>query len=265
MIGINTWTIGIALAAVIALTAWRLRALTVSGVVAAWMAGTVAMGAGWDWGILLVGYFVSATMLSRFRSAEKIDRSGGRLEKPGARDAAQVASNGGWFVLAAFFHWYPPHVVWQCIGAGALAASAADTWATEIGSLSRVPPRSIVTGERVAPGTSGGVTFTGTIAGLAGAIFVGLLVVALHWPNAAFWAAVGGGVVGTLVDSLLGATVQARFWCPSCGVETESRRHDCGTRTTHRAGMSWLNNDGVNAIATLAGAAVGAAAAVGAR
>jgi uncharacterized protein (TIGR00297 family) len=261
--GIHTWTIGIVLAAVIALTAWRLRWLTGSGAVAAWVAGTVAMGAGWDWGILLISYFLASTLLSRFHHAEKSVRAAGRLDKVGARDAAQVASNGGWFVLAALFYWASPHAVSQYIGAGALAASAADTWATEIGTLARSLPRSIVTGERVQPGTSGGVTRTGTIASVAGALFVAGIVVSLGWPRSAFWAALAGGVVGSLVDSLLGAIAQARFWCASCDVVTERRVHDCGSATTFRGGMRRLNNDGVNALATVAGAAVGLAVALG--
>lgn len=265
MTGIPTWTIGIALATVIALTAWRLRWLTEAGAVAAWMAGTVAMGAGWDWGIVLISYFVVSTLLSRFRREEKVRRASGRIEKMGARDAAQVASNGGWFAIAALLHWISPQTVWQCIGAGALAASAADTWATEIGSLARVLPRSIVTGKRVPAGTSGGVTLTGTVAAVAGALFVAGLIMALGWPPIALGAAVTGGVVGSLLDSVLGATVQARFWCATCGVETERRLHDCATTTAPRGGLRWLTNDGVNALATAAGGAVGLAVALGGR
>lgn len=257
MIGIPTWTIGTGLAVVIALTAWRLRWLTESGGVAAWIAGTVAMGAGWDWGIVLIVYFVASTLLSRFRRAEKMRRTSGRLDKPGARDAAQVASNGGWFVLAALCSWIAPHGVWQSIGAGALAASAADTWATEIGSLARTHPRSIVTGARVPPGTSGGVTFAGLMASVAGALFIAVMVAVLRWPTIASWAALTGGVVGSAIDSLLGASTQARYWCASCEVETERRVHDCGTPTTLRGGIRWLNNDGVNALATAAGAVAG--------
>jgi uncharacterized protein (TIGR00297 family) len=221
------------------------------------------MGAGWDWGITLIAYFVASTLLSRFRGAEKSRLTAGRLEKTGARDAAQVASNGSWFVVAALFHWIAPHVVWQCIAAGALGASAADTWATEIGSLSRALPRSIVTWNDVPPGTSGGITLAGTLAGAAGALFIAAVVSLLGWQPVTFAAALAGGIIGSLLDSVLGATVQARFWCASCGVETERRRHDCATITTLRGGLRWLNNDGVNALATAGGGVVGLAVALG--
>lgn len=265
MTGIPTWTIGIVLAAVIALTAWRLRSLSGSGAMAAWVSGTVAMGAGWDWGIVLIAYFVSSALLSRYRRIEKHRRMSGRIEKPGARDAAQVASNGGWFVLAALGHWIAPGMIWQFVGAGALAASAADTWATEVGSLARGLPRSILNGARVPIGTSGGVTPLGTAAGVAGAAFVALVAAASEWQPGALGAAMLGGVIGSLVDSFLGATTQARYWCRSCDEETERRVHHCGSPTVLRRGWRWLDNDGVNVLATTAGALVGAGAAILAR
>jgi uncharacterized protein (TIGR00297 family) len=221
------------------------------------------MGAGWDWGLLLIMYFVASALLSQFRRGDKMRRAGGGMEKTGARDAVQVASNGGWFVLAAFFHWISPQSIWQAVGAGALAASAADTWATEIGSLARALPRSIVTRERVPAGTSGGVTLVGSAASAMGALFIASLVIVLRWPFPVFWAALIGGMLGSLIDSLLGATAQARFWCASCDMATERRVHSCGTVTTHRGGLRWLNNDGVNALATAAGAALGCLVALG--
>ena len=56
-----------------------------------------------------------------------------------------------------------------------------------------------------------------------------------------------------MVDSLLGATVQAMYYCPACEKETERRIHNCGTRTRPMRGVTWLNNDVVNFIATFFG------------
>lgn len=265
MTDIPTWTIGIGLAAVIALTAWRLAWLTVSGALAAWVSGTVAMGAGWDWGFTLISYFVVSSLLSRYRRAEKSQRTRGRLEKPGARDAAQVASNGGLFVIAALGDWVQPGQTWQILGSGALATSAADTWATEIGSLTSSLPRSIVSGERVPTGTSGGVSIVGTLAALGGAAFVAVHALGFAWTAPVAFAALLGGFAGSILDSVLGATVQGRHWCASCDTDTERRVHDCGTVTELRGGTPWLNNDGVNALATVAGAAVSVGVAMGIR
>jgi uncharacterized protein (TIGR00297 family) len=127
--------------------------------------------------------------------------------------------------------------------AGALAAAAADTWATEIGAHSRTPPRLITSGATVSAGANGGVTLLGTAGGVLGAAVIG----ALFWllepratgPGSAHpgWSAVvvaGAGVFGMLFDSLLGATVQGPFQ------------------------DKWMDNDAVNLAMTLAGAGIAA-------
>ena len=64
------------------------------------------------------------------------------------------------------------------------------------------------------------------------------------------------GVAGAVVDTIVGAWWQARRWCPSCERETEQARHRCGAATVPYRGVSWLGNDAVNLICTVAGAAV---------
>ena len=257
----QTLTLGLALASAIAFVAWRGRALSASGAIAAAVVGALAMTAGWRWGVLLIAYFVSSSILSRFRMAEKDARTRGRVDKGGARDAAQVLANGGLFGLVALGHSQSPDPLWQSLAAGALGASAADTWATEIGTLARETPRSILDWKPVDVGTSGGVTPQGLLAGLAGALFVAAVVAALRWPIASAAAAVVGGMMGCLLDSIAGASLQARRWCTRCAAITEQRVHRCGSTTAVTGGIVWLDNDGVNALCTIGGALFGASAA----
>ena len=177
------------------------------------------------------------------------------VEKGGERDVWQVLANGGWFVAAAVAHLVSDSPAWYAIGAGALAASAADTWATEIGLLSGGDPVSILSGDRVPAGTSGGVTMSGTVGAFAGALFIAVLAALATWPVA--FAAVGlGGVGGALADSILGASVQCRRWCSACGAPTERKVHDCGGLTRVIGGMRWIDNDAVNAICCAVGALI---------
>jgi uncharacterized membrane protein len=67
------------------------------------------------------------------------------------------------------------------------------------------------------------------------------------------------GLVGMLVDSLAGATVQGLFECPSCGARSERRETVCHEPVRLIRGYAWLDNDAVNLAATLAGAGIAAA------
>jgi uncharacterized membrane protein len=58
---------------------------------------------------------------------------------------------------------------------------------------------------------------------------------------------------------LLGASLQAGYWCPVCQRATEHTPvHGCGSPTQLQRGLAWLDNDGVNLVATLVGAATAA-------
>ena len=142
------------------------------------------------------------------------------------------------------------------LGAGSLAAAAADTWGTEIGTLSAQDPRLITSGRRVPAGTSGGVTAAGLTASAVGAIFVAAVAALLGWPGSVARAALLGGITGALADSLLGALWQARRRCPVCNSPTERTVHGCGARTVHASGLSWLDNDGVNFLSGGVGAGI---------
>ena len=244
---------GIALA--ISLLAHRARSLDTAGAAAAAVTGTLALLAGWRWGVLLVVYFASGSALSHFGAARKDAHTSSVVEKGGARDAWQVIANGGVFaVAAALTVALPQHEQrWLALGIGALAASASDTWATEIGTLYGGAPRSILDWSLVPVGMSGGVTVVGALAAIAGAAFIGLASLALGWPLRLALASVIGGIVGSTLDSVLGATLQQRRWCDRCNRATERVVHDCGTPTRPIGGFAAVNNDTVNVLCGLAG------------
>lgn len=206
---------------------------------------------------MLLAFYVSSTLLSRFRSDAKRARAGGLVEKAGDRDMWQVAANGSVFAVMALASTLDPSPAWYAAGAGAIAASTADTWATEIGMLARQGPRSIVSLKPVPVGTSGGVTLAGLAGALAGALFIAAVAVMLRWPATTVSAAIAGGIGGSLVDSILGATIQARRWCRVCNLGTERAVHDCGTTTENAGGFSWLENDLVNFLCSITGALLG--------
>jgi uncharacterized protein (TIGR00297 family) len=178
------------------------------------------------------------------------------VAKGGERDLTQVLANGAVFGMAALASLFYPAHPWFAVGAGALAASAADTWATEIGTLARGSPRSVRTLLLVPPGTSGGVSVTGTIAMVAGAGFIAALASAFRWPHTVVLGALLGGVAGAVADTALGATLQERRRCLGCGEHTERIIHVCGSRTRRAGGVGGLNNDVVNFLATVVGGGI---------
>jgi uncharacterized protein (TIGR00297 family) len=245
---------GIALATVIAIAARAARALTVDGAIAAGLVGASSIAAGWSWGALLLAFFLSSSVLSRIGVDIKHRRTSSLLEKGGERDAVQVLANGGVFAAAALASVVHPWEGWLAIGGGALAAATADTWSTEIGTLAGGEPRLITTWRAVPTGTSGGVTGAGSLAMVLGSAFLTLVMAAAVWPRHVVVGAFVGGVLGSLADSLAGATVQARRRCTSCDALTERAIHSCGASTVHAGGASWMTNDAVNVLCGVVGA-----------
>jgi uncharacterized protein (TIGR00297 family) len=235
--------------------AHRARALTGSGAVAGAVVGTIAVAAGWSWGILLLLFFVSSSALSKLGQRKKAELAGPVIQQGGDRNARQVLANGGVYALAALGSLAFPSPLWYATAIGALAASAADTWATEIGTLFGGQPISITSGKAVPPGTSGGVTFVGTMAAVAGAAFIAAGATLANWP-VPFAAVALGGIAGAQADSLLGATLQARRWCEVCAKSTERLVHSCGAPTLHSGGVAGFDNDAVNVACSCVGALV---------
>lgn len=247
---------GVVISCAIAIAAWRAGALSRSGAAAAVAVGTAALAAGWSWGALLFVFFVSSTSLSRAQRELKLRRTESVVAKGGARDAMQVLANGGLFALAALTSLVAPAIPCMTIGIGALAAATADTWGTEVGTLSSRAPRLITTWRPVAAGTSGGVTVAGLLASAAGGTVVGVVAWLVHWPPNVAVAAAVGGFSGALADSLVGALWQTKRRCALCESLTERVVHSCGVVTQRIGGISWLDNDSVNVLSGLVGAVV---------
>lgn len=212
----------------------NLRWLTADGAAAAAIiGGLVFWGSGLPGFALLSLFFVSGSLLTSLNQHPEqqapplpTGRGGQRVRATAARNARQVLANGAWAAAGAAVVPWKPDIGWAML-VGCLATAQADTWATEIGAHASRPPKLITTGRPVPAGTSGGVTPLGTSAGALGAILLAGLGFVLGLPLrvVALGALVGG--LGMMVDSVLGATLEAD---------------------------SWLDNDGVNLAATSVGA-----------
>ncbi|RMG98055.1 MAG: DUF92 domain-containing protein [Chloroflexi bacterium] len=240
---------------IVFLAVWR-GSLATSGAIGALIVGTLIFGlGGWQWGVLLGLFFVSSSLLSHFKEAEK-RQAAEKFDKGHRRDIGQVLANGSLGALVAILSVIMNNHLWFPLFVGAMATVTADTWATELGTLSKRPPRLITNGRIVDTGTSGGVSALGTAVSLAGSLFISLFAGILHTDYNLFTillAGTLGGLSGSLFDSLLGATVQQVYYCDVCQKDTERKLHKCGHPTRPLRGWHWLNNDLVNWLASLAG------------
>ncbi|WP_017728325.1 DUF92 domain-containing protein [Halalkalibacterium ligniniphilum] len=245
---------------VIALVAYRLKKLTKFGAVAAFFVGSIiAFGLGF-FGLLLLGlFFGSSSFWSSYHQQKKENEI---TEKGERRDGWQVVANGGAAGIMALLYSIFPSPIWLSAFIASLAAANADTWASEIGSLSRRKPVHITKWKAVEPGTSGAVSPLGLASALAGSFFIVFFGIYLWWGGVIYSYGLLllltlAGFMGNLMDTFVGATGQVLYRCKQCGMDTERKTH-CGMKTRKTFGIRWLNNDVVNGICTLTGAVIGA-------
>jgi uncharacterized protein (TIGR00297 family) len=246
---------GVGASCIVSAAGLRAGALTPSGAAAAVGVGSaIVAGARWSGVAALGTFFATSSVLSRVAQQNVLQAKGGQ------RDATQVLANGGVAAVAALLAPLLGEARAAQLVIGALAAAAADTWSTEIGSWSPGEPRMLLNWRRAPRGTSGAVTPLGLAGSLAGALCVsGMAFAALPASvrqRQRLSTLVASGAVGALFDSLLGATLQERRWCATCSASTEAPRHSCGSATSVVGGVAGVTNDVVNLLCTLTGAVV---------
>ena len=245
-------TLGALFGGAIALASCRLKFLDGGGAVAMFLLAVPIFGfGGWKWTLPILTFFILSSLLSRLGRSAKA-RYDLIFEKGSRRDHAQVLANGGVagaLMVLTLFSDRPQIYLYYC---AALAAATADTWATEIGTLSRQSPRLITSLRPVPAGTSGGVTLTGLIGAFVGALVIGLSGWTTFQTGATplLLLVAASGLLASLVDSLLGATLQIQYRCPVCEKITEKQRHCDDRDTVPVSGMAWMNNDMVNFLST---------------
>ncbi|MDY0289762.1 MAG: DUF92 domain-containing protein [Sphaerochaeta sp.] len=247
------------------LAAYMARQLTASGSTVAFFVGfvpTYVLGFGALATLLL--FFLFAGVLSKLAKIRTKTDVPSIQKKGSRRDGMQVFANGGMALVAAVLYALSPSTVALVMFGSSVAEAASDTFAGEIGILSKTGPISIITGKKMKPGLSGAVSALGSFAGLAGALFIALYWMGCFLPasgrNFAYASIVAvSGFFGCLMDSVLGATVQAHYFDPNRDRLTEHPTSG-GEKLSLARGFRWIDNDLVNlmsnVIATLLGASL---------
>jgi uncharacterized protein (TIGR00297 family) len=212
------------------LGARALRGVTRSGALAgAVLTFLLCVSAGLGAFGVLVGVFLLAYVATKLGRSRK--EALGTAERREGRSASQVVANLAVGTLAASLSAFQGHkALLLSVMTAAFAEAAADTVSSEIGQAVAEPARLITNWEVIKAGTDGGVTLTGTVAGAFAAAIIGTVsaltgLIPWRWVPVASLA----GVLGMLLDSVLGATLERK---------------------------ALLNNDQVNFLGTLAAALV---------
>ncbi|OWZ01946.1 hypothetical protein PHMEG_00026585, partial [Phytophthora megakarya] len=142
---------------------------------------------------------------------------------------------------------------------GHYACCAADTWASELGVLSKSEPRLITTLRRVPPGTNGGVSVLGLAMSALGGAFIGALYYAASLPSGTAQLQVVTlglltGLFGSVLDSVLGATVQATYFDRSSRKICDESEPQADVE--HICGVDLLSNEQVNVVSVLVTTAI---------
>jgi uncharacterized protein (TIGR00297 family) len=272
--------VAVAVNGVIALLARRKKALSVDGAIAAFVLGTalMAINGGWLYWSAMVVFFLTGTAVSHLGREQK--RKYVTMHEHGSeRNWVQVVSNGGVGLVAAILCSVTAQGAFAIAAVISFAAANADTWGSEIGVLSRRTPRSILTGREITAGMSGGITVEGTFASLFGSLviavwfgllaLVALLVSGSQAGNSSIVRLLGtssiivvSGFLGSIIDSILGASIQARYVTAGDGSQqqqgepTERSGGPNGPNTLVR-GVRFVTNDVVNLVSVAAASAAG--------
>lgn len=247
---IAQWGIAILLSGGVSLFGWRKGWLATDGAWAAFAVGTCVFGAGgWQSSVPLILFFFSSNLLPRLFGRKS------RVEK---RTASQVLANGGVGAVCCLLAIVDTEhtTLWWGTYIASIAEATGDTWATEVGTRLGGTPRLMTTFKPVPSGTSGAISAVGTSAAVMGVALIALSGLwSLNLPPTSLLWMMAAGISACMLDSLLGATLQARFRCTVCSKQTEQAEH-CGQPAHLLAGWRWLDNSRVNLVCTLFAAAM---------
>jgi uncharacterized protein (TIGR00297 family) len=201
-----------------AVLARAVRGVSSSG---AWAGGVACFalfaGAGQGAFAALGALFAMTWLSTRLGYRRKLEL--GVAERREGRDAFQVLANLAVPAAGALVFGATGNAAWVVAAVSALAEAATDTVASEVGQSERREAWMITTAEWVPAGTDGGITASGTLAGLAAGVTIAVVAGAsglMGWRG--LWIPVAAGFVGMLADSVLGGTAQRRGWISNQGV-----------------------------------------------
>ncbi|MFK8242976.1 MULTISPECIES: DUF92 domain-containing protein [unclassified Facklamia] len=239
-----------------AVSAYLTKRLTFSASIIAMMIGSsfYYFGDAFSWLTLLLLFISSSAIQWLKEQHPNIQHS---LSKRDQRKVIQVLANAlpGVMFLIIGTALNTPTGYFAAIAT--IAAATADTWASEIGVLSRSKPIHLLTFRPIKNGESGSVSLLGTLASLAGSTFIimtNLLTHALwnttrlpYYSLKLVMLLIISGFAGSIIDSLFGYTIQVKYQLPHSNNISETYQQG----SIKIQGWAFIDNSMVNFMSTL--------------
>lgn len=229
---------------------YKIKWLSSSGALAAALLGwTLLISTEKVWIIPTVVFLVLGTLISKLPKKEIRSKENGR-------NANQVFSNGGFYVIFLGLYFISNQMLFLIGGLASLTAAMSDTGSSEIGSRYGTGTFNITNGKKVAAGLSGGISLVGTLAGfIFAAIFAFIpFIISGRFDTKIYLILCGVAIFGNLFDSIFGALFQVKYrenpnmpWVD----------YDTGSISQEMRGYTYITNDVVNLVTTVLAAVSG--------
>ena len=229
--------ISIILSLLLGLIAYLKKALTMPALILAVLFSTlITYFGGLTSFIILVVVFLGSIIAKLFHKNKKSNK----------RKLIQIISNVGIGALSLIIYKFTSNDLYLLIYASVMAESLADTLASDIGVLSKNEPINILTLKKGERGLSGNISFLGLTSALIGSLLIGTIYyIGMDKSITSFIIIILSGFLGSLIDSILGASIQVKYKCTKCKKITERKEH-CGKKTNYYKGIKWIDNNLVN-------------------
>jgi uncharacterized protein (TIGR00297 family) len=265
MLTIEQSLVWISLMIAMSFFAYKLRVIDKSGIITAIPLGfTILYFGEVSWFFILFSFFIIASVFTKYKHKEKM-RFGASQENGGARDWKSVLANGVPLAILSILYYLSDHSpAFMLSFVGSINFALSDTLATELGLLSREKPRSILTGEKIEKGESGGITLRGELAAIISSFVIGSICGIWLSKNEVshisiiIVAALIGGVLATNIDSFLGSTIQVKYRCINCKKHLEKKVIHCNKFMIREKGIFFIDNNVVNFLGAIISALLSA-------
>lgn len=243
-------------ALLVALALWK-KVLTIPATVSAFIILVLsALFAGYTGVVVFSVSFVLSAIVGLVKREKRKAREEGLYPHVGARGIVQVLCNAFPALVYASVYFALGIEAFKVASAVTVIAGVADSFASDLGIVGEGKVVSIITFKEVPRGMSGGVSLLGTLSALLSSLAVALVVFAVGEVGIkGLWVMALTGFIGTIIDSLLGASIQRAYRCSKCGKLTERQTH-CDMPTIKVKGCKWVDNNVVNALSLVVAGAI---------